>query len=126
MLPFERRRSDQARFPIRVQVVTEPVHIPGGSAQGEAENLSVGGILLQLERDLVPGDPVRVTLCLTKQPPLTMAGTVAWAHPHPTAAGWALGVRFSEPLSWEMVGDIADAEHPPWPTQRPNFWTTLQ
>ncbi len=121
-LPFERRRSGQARFPIRVPALTEPIQRLGGSTRGEAEDLSSGGVLLRLEQDLVPGDPVRVTLCLTKQPPLTMAGTVAWAHPHPIFAGWALGVRFNEELPWEMVGDIADAEHPPWLTPRANIW----
>jgi hypothetical protein len=57
---------------------------------------------------------VRVTLRLSRRPPLTLIGTVAWTRPHPDFPGWALGIRFDAELPGEMVAEIADAEYPPW------------
>ncbi len=113
-LPFDRRRIGQTRLPIRVPAVTETFGLPGGPAQGKAENLSSGGVLLRLERALVPGAPVRVTLRLSQRPPLHVTGTVAWSEPHPDLGGWASGIRFSDELPGEMAAEIADAEYPPW------------
>lgn len=116
VFPLNRRRIGQTRLPIRVPAVTEPIGSPGASGRGEAQDLSSGGLLVRLERALVPGAPVRVTLRLSHQPPLTLTGTVAWVQSQPEVAGWALGIRFGEELPGEMVAEIADAEYPPWTT----------
>jgi hypothetical protein len=113
-LPLERRRIGQTRLPVRVPAVTEAIGLPGGPARGNAENLSPGGMLLRLERTLVPGAPVRVTLRLSRRPPLSVTGAVAWVESHPDVEGWIQGIRFSEELPAEMVVEIADAEYPPW------------
>lgn len=114
VLPLERRRSGQPRFPIRVPAVTEPLGSAGGPGWGEAQDLSAGGILLRLEQALRPGAAARVTLRLRHRPPLALVGTVAWVQPHPDLPGWALGIRLGEELPGEMVAEIADAEYPPW------------
>jgi hypothetical protein len=113
-LPFERRRIGQTRLPVRVPAVTEAIGLPGGPARGNTENLSSGGMLLRLGRTLVPGAPVRVTLRLSRRPPLCVTGAVVWVESHPDVWGWVQGIRFSEELSAEMVAEIADAEYPPW------------
>lgn len=112
--PPNRRRTGHARLPIRVPAVTEPIGLPGEAKRGEAHNLSPGGVLVQLERALSPGAPVRVTLRLSQRPPLTLIGTVAWVQPHPDVAGWALGIRLGDEIPGEIVAEIADAEYPPW------------
>jgi hypothetical protein len=112
--PLERRRVGQARLPIRVPALTEAISSTRGVGQGEAQNLSAGGLLLRLGHPLRPGDPIQVTLRLSRCPPLVLTGTVAWAQPHSEFSGWALGIMFGEELPGEMVGEIADAEYPPW------------
>jgi len=112
---LERRRPGQARLPIRVPAVTEAIGSSREAGHGEAQNLSAGGLLLRLENALTPGALVRVTLRLRHRPPLVLTGTVAWAKPHVEFSGWATGIVFGEELPGEMVGEIADAEYPPWP-----------
>jgi len=114
VLPIERRRTGQTRLPVHVPVKTDPLEFPGRSGRGITQNLSVGGVMVRLEQTLLPGAPVRVTLSLSRHPPLTLTGTVAWVRPHPDFPGWALAIRFSEELPGEMVAEIADAEYPPW------------
>jgi hypothetical protein len=69
---------------------------------------------VRLEQALPPGASVRATLRLSQRPPLTLIGTIVWIQPHPDFPGWALGIRFDTDLPLEMVGEIADAEYPPW------------
>jgi hypothetical protein len=111
---LNRRRAGQARLPLRVPVVAEPVERPEGPETGEAQDLSAGGVALRLARALAPGASVRVTLRLRRRPPISLKGTVAWVRPHPDFPGWSLGIRFGEELPGEMVAEIADEEHPPW------------
>ncbi len=112
---LERRRPGQARLPIRVPALTEAIGSSREAGKGEAQNLSAGGLLLRLETALTPGALVRVTLRLRHRPPLVLTGTVAWAKPHVEFSGWATGIVLGEELPGEMVGEIADAEYPPWP-----------
>jgi len=112
--PPNRRRTGQARLPIRVPAVTEPIGLPSQATGGEAQNLSPGGVQVRLERALAPGAPVRVTLRFSQRPPLTLIGTVAWVQPHSETAGWALGIQLGDELPGEIVAEIADAEYPPW------------
>ena len=111
---FERRRPGQGRLPIRVPALTEVSGAGGAAGHGETQNLSAGGLLLELEHALRPGDRVQVTLLLSQRPPLVLTGTVTWAQPHSDRSGWALGITFGKELPGEMVADIADAEYPPW------------
>ena len=90
--------------------MTEAISSTRGVGQGEAQNLSAGGLLLRLEHPLRPGDPIQVTLRLSRCPPLVLTGTVAWAQPHSEFSGWALGIMFGEELPGEIVGEIADAD----------------
>ena len=113
-MPPNRRRPGQARFPVRVPAVTEPVGTAVGPDVGEAQDLSAGGIAIRLAKAMVAGAPVRVTLRLHRRSPLALVGTIVWVQPHPDFPGWALGIRFSEELPGEMVAEIADEEHPPW------------
>ena len=113
-LPLARRRIGQTRLPVRVPAVTEAIGLPGGPARGNAEHLRSGGMLLRLEWPLVPRAPVRVTLRLSRRPPLSLTGAVAWVESHPDGGGWVQGIRFSEGLPAEVVAEIADAEYPPW------------
>lgn len=76
--------------------------------------MSRGGVLLHLERAMIPGAPVRVSLRLRHRDPMTLVGKIAWVKPHPDFPGWALGIQFGEELSGEMVAEIADEEYPPW------------
>lgn len=118
-MPLNRRRTSHIRFPLRVPAVTESLQAAAGPDKGEAQNLSRSGVLLRLEKAVVPGAPVRVTLRLHRRPPLTLTGTVVWAQPHPDFPGWALGIQFGEELPGEMVAEIADEEHPPWAMPSP-------
>lgn len=118
-MSLNRRRTDQVRFPVRVPVVTEPVGAADSPEAGEAQDLSPGGVGLRLVQALMSGAAVRVTLRLHRRPPLTLEGTVAWVRPHPDLPGWALGMKFREELSGEMVVEIADEEHPPWAAPPP-------
>lgn len=113
-MAINRRRPSHHRFPLRVSAVTEPVERLGGPSQAEAWDLSRGGVGLRVEQAIVAGASMRVTLRLNRRPPLTLVGTIAWVRPHPDLPGWAVGVRFDEELSGEMVVEIADEEHPPW------------
>ena len=117
MLP-NKRRAHRPRLPVRVPVVTEQMEAATDPGPGETENLSQGGLALRHGMPLAPGAQVRVTLRLRSRSPLILTGTVAWTHPHPDLPGWAMGVRFSEDLSEEMVVEIADEEHPPWAAPR--------
>ena len=112
--PLNRRRPGQFRLPIRVPAVTEAIGACPVCRRGEAQDLSPGGALLCLEQGIPPGTPVRVTLRLSRRPPLTLIGTVVWTRPHSDIPGWALGIRFDADLPGEMVAEIADAEFPPW------------
>jgi hypothetical protein len=115
MIPtLNRRRTGHFRLPIRVPAVLDAIDGRAGRGRGEAQDLSSGGALLCLEQGIPPGTPVRVTLRLSRRPPLTLIGTVAWTRPHPDFPGWALGIRFDAELPGEMVAEIADAEYPPW------------
>jgi len=111
---INRRRENHPRFPIRVPAVSEPMETPGRPEPAEAQDLSRGGMLLQLAQALAPGAPVRVTLSLQRRPPLVLEGTVAWVRPDPDVPGWALGIRFAGELPGELVAEIALEEHPPW------------
>jgi hypothetical protein len=113
-----KRRAHRPRFPVRVPVLTEQIGAAIDPGLGETENLSRGGLALRHGMALVAGAPVGVTLRLRSRSPLILTGTVAWTHPHPDLPGWAMGVRFSEDLSEEMVVEIADEEHPPWAAPR--------
>jgi hypothetical protein len=113
-MPANRRRPGQPRLPLRIPAVTERVDTPGDPEVGEAQNLSPSGVALRLETTLAPGAAVRVTLRLSRRPPLTLAGTVLWVRPHPDLPGWALGIRFDAELPGELVAEIGDEEHPPW------------
>lgn len=108
---FERRRPGQSRLPIRVPALTEA---SGAGGRGETQNLSAGGLLLELEQALRPGDRVQVTLSLSRRPPLVLTGTVAWVQPPSDFSGRTLGITFSTELPGEVVAEIADAEYPPW------------
>ena len=112
--PLERRRFGQGRLPIRIPVLAEAIGSTGEVGQGEAVNLSAGGLLVWLDHPLRPGDPIRVTLRLSQRPPIVLTGTVTWAEPRSESSGWALGITLGEELHGELVAEIADAEYPPW------------
>ena len=111
---FERRRPGQGRLPIRVPALTEASGAGGAAGHGETQNLSAGGLLLELEQALRPGDRVQVTLSLSRRPPLVLTGTVAWVQPPSDFSGRILGITFSNEWPGEVVAEIAHAEYPPW------------
>lgn len=117
-LPPERRRTGDARLPIRVPAETRRLGAANGRQHGEALDLSAGGLKMRLREAIGLGAQVSVTLHLRQRPSLALVGTVAWARPHPELAGWALGIRFHEDLPDGMAAEIADGEFPPWPPSR--------
>ncbi len=113
-IPWSRRRPDHPRFPLEVPTLATTAMPIEETAEGECLDLSRGGVGLRLGRDVAVGAPVRLTLRLKRQPPLTVQGRIAWIRPHPDFPGWAVGVQFHEELDGELVAEIADGEYPPW------------
>jgi hypothetical protein len=73
-------RPSRVRLPLEVPVTCEPVKGPAVPIPGWTWNVSRGGLLLRLRRELSPGTELRLTLH-TEPRPLTFDGVIAWVAP---------------------------------------------
>ncbi len=89
------------RLPVNLPVSCRPQHPPRAPLQGRTGNLSRGGILLRLPRELLPPTDVEFTLRRPAET-LTLMGMVVWVEPPEKRKPGGLiahGLRFTG-LDW--------------------------
>lgn len=89
-----------SRFPMRVPVLCESPAIPGYRAAGVTQNVSQGGLLLEVATPLAPSTPMNLLLCTGAQNARAEA-MVVWRAEDPPAR---MGLRFT---TWEAADHIA-------------------
>ncbi|MGE5849533.1 MAG: PilZ domain-containing protein [Candidatus Methylomirabilota bacterium] len=103
LLPLSMTPHAGVRLPVALQVTCQPTSRNGPPLQGQAENMSRGGMRLCLSEALPPGTCLEITL-QTATAPLRVRGEIAWvAPPERRTPGTPIphGVRFSA-LDWTV------------------------
>ncbi len=93
-----------SRFPMRVPVLCESPAIPGYRAAGITQNVSQGGLLLEVTEPLAPSTPMNLLLCTGGQNARAEA-MVVWRAEDPPAR---MGLRFTawgaaDRIAWEHL-----------------------
>lgn len=73
-------RPSRVRLPFEVPVTCRPVNGPAVPLPGWTRDVSRGGLMLRLPRELSPGTELRVTLH-TEPQPINFDGVIAWVAP---------------------------------------------
>lgn len=89
-----------SRFPMRLPVICESPAIPGYRTVGVTQNVSQGGLLLEVTAPLAPSTPMNLLLCTGGQNTRAEA-MVIWRTEDPPAR---MGLRFT---TWEAADRIA-------------------
>jgi len=92
-------RPSRVRLPFKVAVTCRPVKGPAVPLPGWTRDVSRGGLMLRLPRELSTGTELRVTLH-TEPQPITFDGVIAWvAPPEGRTPGGPVrhGFRFTRP-----------------------------